>query len=614
MPRLTFLKRILKKPPKPRAFTLGKRGRPGIPGAREDVVDGRHQERPPHQTEQEAKARRLVWKSLGKVGQAPESAPENWHVPGPTPFGGMSPELREDLSKRIGSSLTDNIRAVNDIFHAPRNSDLVGREFTIRCGKKQVKAALFFLQGLVDGQAVRFSILRPLMNLGNQPNCPGIDAEMAMEFIIPESQTRLGRVYSHVAAALVEGEAVLFIDGDDRALIIDVRMYEHRQIEESPAEAVVRGPHAGFVENYRTNVSLIRSHLSTPQLVTERLYIGARSHMPVALMYLEGVVNPKLVEEVRRRLNAVKADYIGALTSLDSFIRDEPWSPVPTTITTERPDKVASLIAEGHVAIVAACPAALAVPATIWDLMISSEDYYVHFATATALRLIRWLALFSTVYASAAYLALVNYHPEMIPTQLLLAIAGAREAVPFPAVAEVLLMEIAFELIREAGIRIPTVIGPTIGIVGAVILGQAAVQASLVSPILVVVVAISGLGSFAIPNYSLALAARLVKFPMVLVAAVYGIPGLTIVTILLLAMVVSMTSFGVPMLAPLVPNWKHSLDVIFKGPPWAMRNRPGHVRPLDAERMPRGAARARPPAPARPHRPARGHKKRGDDQ
>lgn len=222
-------------------------------------------------------------------------------------------------------------------------------------------------------------------------------------------------------------------------------------------------------------------------------------------------------------------------------------------------------------------------------MMHSPEDYYINPFVATFVRGIRWLALFAVLYSSAIYVSLVTFHPEMIPTELLFSIAASRETIPFPAVVEVLLMEGAFELIREAGLRVPTLVGPTIGIVGAVILGQAAVQARVVSPILVVVVALSGLSSFAIPNYDLGLAARLTRFLMIAMASILGIPGLTVMTMVLLIYVFSLRSFGVPITAPLVPAWPHAPDILGIGPVWMMRNRPGHLRPLDRERQPANA-------------------------
>ncbi len=488
------------------------------------------------------------------------------------------------MNAALSADLETNLRTVVDVFHAPRNSDLIIREFKLKSGRGFKRGVLIVMEGLVDHAILQESVMGPLIRLNTHPVPQQLGIETVGSTLISPAQLRTGGRIAHVVAAVVEGECVLLLDGDDRCLIADVRKYEHRAIEESPAEAVVRGPHTGFVENYRTNVSLVRSHLATPQLVTERVYIGARSHTAVAIMYLEGIVNPKLVEEARKRLTEIRTDVITAQGMLERFIEDQPWNPFPKTLVTERPDRVAAALSEGHVALINASPTAIIVPATLWALMHSSEDYYVHFVPATALRLVRWTALFLTLYASALYVAVVTYHPEMIPTELLFAIAGSRESVPFPTALEVVLMESSFELIREAGIRIPSLIGPTIGIVGAVILGQAAVQAGIVSPILVVVVAVAGLGSFAIPNYNLGLVARLAKFVMIAAAALLGIPGLALVTALMAGYLFSIRSFGIPITAPMIPAWPHSQDLVVIGPEQAMRIRPQKARPLDSTR------------------------------
>ncbi|MDP2856611.1 MAG: spore germination protein [Bacillota bacterium] len=577
------VKRVFRKPKRPDDFTLSKRGKPGIPGAGEDVVDGRHMERRPYTSAQASRESPLS-ASLDSATSR-YAIPQNEVPPARSPFGGMSEAERQVMASALSKDLDTNLRAVVGIFHAPRNSDLVVREFKLRSGRGFQRGALILLQGLVDSLFLHQSILGPLMALNTQPVPQQIDIETVGNTLISPVQVRTGRLISHAVAAIVEGECVVLLDGDDRSLIADVRFYEHRAIEESPAEAVVRGPHTGFVENYRTNVWLIRSHLSTPQLVTERVYIGARTHIPVAILYLEGIANPKLVDEVRKRLAGIRTDAITSTGMLERLIEDQPWNPFPKTILTERPDRVAALLSEGHVALIDGSPAAIVVPVCLWALMHSSEDYYIHFVPATVLRLVRWVALLLTLYASALYVAAVTYHPEMIPTELLFAIARSRESVPFPAALEVVFMEASFELIREAGVRIPSLIGPTIGIVGAVILGQAAVQAGIVSPILVVVVAIAGLGSFAIPNYNLGLVARLVKFVMIGAAAMLGIPGLALVTTLLAGFVFSIRSFGIPITAPMIPSWPHSQDLVVIGPEWGMDVRPQKARPLDATRQ-----------------------------
>jgi spore germination protein KA len=585
MSPFSILKRIFK-PPRTGAFTLGKRGSPGIPGGGEDIVDGKHLERPPYTTRRAARAEKKLWSTAGGIWAKPGS-PESQVPPRKSPFGGMSHEKRRILSQDLSKSLDKNLQVVLDLFHAPRNAGLIVRGIVVETKKGPVRIALLYMEGLIDGGTVKHNLITPLVELNRLDKPVDLTVDSMFHFI-SETQLFRARKYFQLAVALVEGECVLLVDGESEAITADTRSIEHRQVEESPTEAVVRGPHEGFVENLRANIALVRRRLATPDLVAERHMVGARGHSPVDIVYLEGVVNPKLVDEVRRLIDSASADVVPAGDAV-RYLMPTRWFAFPTYISTERPDRVAAMVAEGHIALINDSPTAVLFPCTIWGLMHSAEDYYIHPFPATALRLVRYMALFATIYASAMYVAVVTFHPEMIPTELMFAIASSREVVPFPAALEVTLMEIAFELVREAGVRIPTVIGPTIGILGAVVLGQAVVQASIVSPILVVVVAIAGLGSFAIPNYDLGLFARVTKFLMIAAAAIFGIPGVTLASVAMLAQILSLRSMGTPVTAPLIPSWKRNRDLIVTAPLDQLKIRPHFLRPLEERVAPEEA-------------------------
>ncbi|HHY75951.1 MAG TPA: spore germination protein [Firmicutes bacterium] len=593
MKPFSFVKRLIW--PR-RASSLGRTGKPGIPGGGEDIVRGKYLERPPYATPQAKEAERDLWSTTGGQWGKP-SRPDSNSPPRRSPFGAMSQEKRKILASDISTSLDRNLEVVMDIFHAPRNGGLIIRGIEVRTDRGPVRVALVYMEGLIDGDTIKDFIISPLNRLNTLDKPVRFGSETALQHIA-EAQVYTARKYSQVVMAIVEGECVIFIDGEREALTADTRAISHRQVEESPTEAVVRGPHEGFVENLRENIALIRRRLSTPDLVAERHFVGARSHTPVDIVYLEGVVNPKLVDEVRKAIDSISVDLVPA-GDVSKWLQPVKWFPFPTHITTERPDRASAMIAEGHIAIVNDSPNVLLVPATIIGLMNSAEDYYVHPVPASLLRMIRYFAFFVTLYASAMYVAITTFHPEMIPTELMFAIASAREIVPFPTAVEVVLMEIAFELIREAGVRIPSVIGPTIGIVGAVVLGQAAVQASIVSPIPVVVVSVSGLGSFAIPNYDLSLFARTVRFLLILVAAIFGIPGLTLVSLILLAELFSVRSLGQPITAPVIPAWRRNLDDIFLAPLPKLTRRPAFLRTQEVR-----SADERPSAETSPEGPA----------
>ena len=542
-------------------------------------------------------AKRIFGPSRSK--ESKEAAkPSDRSIPLGTPFGGMPPQERKALGSTLSGSLEQDLKTLRGIFRSPRNAALIVREFEIASRWGRTKAALVYLSGMVDEASIREHLLRPLMDLRIQDQSDPPTVERLSRTQISEPRVETLGTFSQATSAIVEGKTVFLLDGDVHALSCDTRAPEHRAVEESPTEAVVRGPHIGFVEDLTTNLALLRTFFSTPDLVAEQLYVGARGHFAVSIVYIEGIANPKLVDEVRRRITSVSLDAVSNTICLMAAVQESPANPFPKFLSTERPDRVAFMIAEGHVAVLSNCSTAVLVPLSVWSLMQSAEDYSTHFIPATLLRLLRWLAVFTTSYASALYVAIVSYHPSMLPTELLLAIASAREAIPLPAALEVVIMELAFELIREAGVRVPTLVGPTIAIVGAVVLGQAAVQASIVSPIPVVVVAISGLGSYAIPDYHLNIYVRMVKFLMIGAAAVLGIPGITFATVTLLGCLFSMRSFGVPMTAPLLPWWPHSPDLVFKGPHRAMMLRPGHTRPLDVRRQKPGLGQEDAAAPA----------------
>jgi spore germination protein KA len=281
----------------------------------------------------------------------------------------------------------------------------------------------------------------------------------------------------------------------------------------------------------------------------------------------------------------MQVDYVPDTGILEQFIEDNPYSPMPQMLSTERPDRVAAYLSEGHVAILmSSTPFALIVPVTFWALLHSAEDTYVRWPYGGLMRMVRVVAMLIAMLAPAFYIAIVNYHHAMLPPDLLFAIAAAREKVPFPAIVEIILMEISFELIREAGIRIPSIIGNTIGIVGALILGQAAVQANLITPLVIIIVAMTGLASFAIPNYNLSFQVRIIRFIYILFASIGGFYAMSILMLMHMATLSSTKSFGVPILTPASPN-RPSKDTILRAPLWAQENRPNLVRPLVSRRQ-----------------------------
>lgn len=503
-----------------------------------------------------------------------------------SPFAGKA---GGDEVKPLTESLDENLEIVKRLLHHGTNADVVVREFDIPTEPKTA-AAIIFMEGLAGRDAINFSILQPLMLIANLDDDGEADSrlELVKRRLLPGNQVTESNNLRAVIEGILSGTTCLLIDGSDIALSVETRAWEHRGIDKPSAEMVVRGPQEAFNETLRSNLALIRRRMRTPDLITEMLKVGTLSKTDCAILYIEGLTNPQLVDEVRRRISETKSDHIQETGILEQFIEEKPYVLAPQTLSTERPDRMAAFLAEGYVGIMLdGSPFGLVLPATFWSLLQSAEDYFLRWPFGAFLRVVRILALILAIFLPAIYLALTNFHPEMIPTDLLLAIAASREKVPFPTVTEVLIMEIAIELIREAGIRIPGVIGPTLGIVGALILGQAAVAASIVSPILVVIVAITALGAFAVPNFNMAFAIRLYRFVYILLAAALGFYGVAIGVFIQLVTYVNLKSFGVPYMSPVAPYTRSSGDALFRYPLWKSEIRPSFLEPQQKERQPR---------------------------
>jgi spore germination protein KA len=369
---------------------------------------------------------------------------------------------------------------------------------------------------------------------------------------------------------------VLLLDKVEESLSANTKGWEKRGVDEPQTESVVRGPRDGFVETLRVNTALVRRRLKDPSLRVKNIQVGERTKTDIALMYIDGLVDPDVLAEVKRRIKEIKID--GALESgyIEQYIEDHPWSPFPQIQNTERPDKVTSNLLEGKIAIfVDGTPFVLIAPAIFTQFYQSPEDYYERFMIGTLVRIIRVISMFIALFLSSLYIAFSSFHPEMIPSRLAIAMTAGRSTVPFPSIIEAFVMEIAIEILREASVRLPGPIGPTIGIVGALVVGQAAVQAGIVSPLMVIIVAMTTIGSFVTPSYSAAIALRMLRFPMMIAAGMFGLYGIMLFIIIIIIHLCSIKSFGVPYLAPFSPmRIRDNKDTILRVPLYRMNQRP----------------------------------------
>jgi len=379
-----------------------------------------------------------------------------------------------------------------------------------------------------------------------------------------------------VVRDLCHGKTALFVERLPHAIIVDLAGYDTRSVTEPVGEPVVRGPRDGFVDNLKTNMSLIRRRVGSPMLRFERMELGRWTRTPVVIAYIHGLADEALVQEVRRRLSAIDIDGIIDTSYIEHFIEDTPYTIFPQVLNTERPDIVVASLLEGRVAILAeGSPFALIVPTPLWMLMQAAEDYYQRWDGATLVRLLRYILVAAVVLFPSIYVAATTFHPEMLPSTLLISIAAAREAVPFSSFAEVLLMEITFEALREAGVRLPRPIGQTISIVGAIVIGEAAVTAQIVSAPVVIIAAFTGISSFVIPHFNVGIGFRIARFFILLLAGSLGLLGISIGVMLMILHLAALRSFGQPYLAPVSPlRWYELGDTIVRLPRWVMRRRP----------------------------------------
>lgn len=458
------------------------------------------------------------------------------------------------------------------------------------------EAAVVYVDGLVDNFTVDTQIVKVLL-LESASVSPFSTQALAEDVLslfqrIKDSLITVGQVREigdlrEAAACLFRGFALLFLDGVGKALALEVCGWEHRGIEESPAESLIRGPRESFTECLRTNTALLRRRIRDPELKYRTFFLGRRTRTPVGMMYLAGVANPGLVEEVERRLQSIDIDGVLESAFIEQLIEDKWYSPFSQIQNTERPDEACAALLEGRVVVLTDnTPFALIIPATFNNLLHTPEDFYHRWFITVLVRLLRFLGSIIALILPSMYISMVSFSPEMIPTSLAISIGAGREGLPFPTVIEAFIMETTLELMREAGIRLPSPLGQTLGVVGAIILGQAAVQAGIVSSAMVIVVSLTGIAGFVTPSYDAAIALRILRFFLMIMAAVLGLYGVILGLMLILTHLVSLKSFGVPYLKPWAPwTFRDLKDSVYRAPLFRQRTRPAYLHPLEEERL-----------------------------
>ena len=497
--------------------------------------------------------------------------------------------------QKIFTKIDKNLDFLKYKYNALICNDVIIREFSLLAQNIEYKAFVIYIDGMVDSPVINEFILSPLM-MRNRANIfddkqkkfvseEKIDnvtlknfkkskeknlADFIYNSLIPQNSVDKVTDFSDVYSAINMGNCMLFVDSLDTAFNLDVKGFKQRSIDSPSNEVVVRGSQEAFVENIRTNTSMIRRLVNNENLVMETLTVGEITKTQVSIGYIKSLANEDLVAEVRYRINNLSVDYLISSGQLEQLIQDSPESLFPQMVATERPDKVSNFLLEGRVIIIVnGSPYVLVAPGVFVDFLASPEDLNLKYQFSNLEKIIRLLAIFLSLLLPGIYIAVTNYHQELIPTELLFTIAAARESVPFPTFVEILLMEVSFELIREAGLRVPTPLGSTIGIVGALILGEAAVSASLVSPVLIIIVAITGICSFSIPDFSLNFTFRIYRFVYIILGYMAGFLGISFGVFIQLAIMCKLKSFGSPYINPyILGKNKRSISSYFIPPIW----------------------------------------------
>ena len=463
------------------------------------------------------------------------------------PAPGPETKLEKDIDKNL-EMFKETLVDCDDVIY---REVLVGK-------KGDYKVALIYVDGMANRDMLNRDVLSNLMISSRiaEPDERTIKTkihELIFDQNITTTEIKELETLEECITNILSGETILLLDKSDKPLVIASRGFVTRGVSEPSTEAVVRGPRDGFVETARMNTALIRRRIRDPKLKIKVRQIGRRSKTDVNIMYIEDLVNRRALELVEERLNTIDIDAVLDSGFVEQLIEDDWKSPFPQMQNTERPDTAAAALYDGRIVIVVDnTPFILVVPTTFNALLQAAEDYYERWTIASVVRILRYICVFLSLLAPSLYVALTSFHPQMIPTKLALFLGASRSGVPFPAIVEALIMELTIEILREAGVRLPGPIGATIGIVGGLVIGQAAVEAGIVGPLMVITVAVTAISSFAIPSYNLAIGFRLLRFLFIFAAGALGLYGVTLVFLVLVVHLCSLKSFGIPFMSPFV--------------------------------------------------------------
>ncbi|MDC0702121.1 MULTISPECIES: spore germination protein [Priestia] len=476
---------------------------------------------------------------------------------------------REKTTDCSAAPLYDDVnKNIERLLNELGNSSDVSFRMVESPYQKTLKAAVIHLDGLADENIINENIMTPLIQWLKESNQVVTVKEIEEQIpqILTVSQLTIKENWHEFVSAVLTGDTVILMNGSSKIFIGNTKKLQSRAVTEPTSQTVVRGPKDSFTENLRTNTSLIRARIQDSNLRLDSMKIGSVTQTDIGIMYIQGNADERIVEEIKERLKEIKVDGVLESNYIEEFIRDDRTTIFPLLLNTERPDAVVGNLLEGRIAIIVqGTPFVLIAPAIFSQFFQSPEDYYQNYYISSFLRILRFGSFFLSMYASAIYLALITHHQGLIPNTLMVSLMAQRERVPFPAIVEMVVMELAFEMLREAGIRMPRAIGPAVSIVGALILGQAAVEAGFVSAAIVIIVAISAISNFTLPSTSIVNAARGFRFILIIISAFIGLYGILLMTLCIWLHISSLRSFGVPYFSPFAPfDFKEQKDTLVR--------------------------------------------------
>ena len=480
----------------------------------------------------------------------------------------------DNFNSSFSSFLDVKLSYLKTLFQ--QSPDVIIREFNI--GKAGLtKAAVVFVDGLADKEAIEERVMKPLIIEDFFANIADTELntfEAINKHLLLSAETKKADDMDMLVDGILNGETALLIDGINEVLLISYFKWQQRSIQEPDTEKTITGPKEGFIETLRVNTALLRRKIRDPNLVLEMTTIGVRTKTPVCIAYIKGIARPEIVEELKRRLKEFAIDGVLSAGYLEELVTDSPFSPFRTIGTSEKPDRVAAKLLEGRIAVIVdGTPFVLTLPALFIENFQSTEDYHGHFIFQSALRLLRFLAFFLSVVTLPLYVGLASFHHELLPTKLALSLIAARIQTPFPSLIEALILSLFFEILREAGIRMPTAVGGAVNIVGALVLGDAAVRAGLVGAPMVIIIALTAIANFVIP--SLLDTVTLLRYFYLFLVGIYGLFGLGFGIIVTIIHLCSLYSFGIPYLSPIAPFLPSQMkDTFLRYPFWKQAFRP----------------------------------------